>query len=379
MQIKRYEATNMQEVTNRIKKDLGPDAVILSMKKISDRPALIEILAARDEKTECPPSPNNQPPKKEHRQEDLLSSLLKEIHELKSSVEVLKQKLSYQCDLSDLKETMNVLLDNNLSRYPEHLRDVYTRMIANGVSRFKAARLVETIKTNYPCEDIDTYEKGAFIAEQLIARSLLKDDRKERRVKAFIGPTGVGKTTTLAKLAAHYSIEKKMKVGMITTDTYRIAAAEQLKVYAKIMGLPIQIASEKDMFLRSLASFADKDMILVDTPGRNHNDDRSLNELKNILGSGVENVLLLSPVTNREYLLDTANRFKMFNYDRIILTKVDECDHFGSMYDVLDEIDKPVSHVTIGQNVPRDIEKASPERLAKLILENRLNSFQLRG
>ena len=378
MQIKRYEAINMQEATNRIKKDLGPDAIILSMKKISERPPLIEILAARDEKTECRTSPHKRLPK-EDRQGDPMSCVAKEIHELKSSVEALKQKFSYQCDISELKETMNVLLDNNSARYPEHLRDVYMRMIANGVSRFKATSLVETIKKNYPYEDIATYEKGAVIAEQLIARSLRKDGPKEKRIKAFIGPTGVGKTTTLAKLAAHYCIEKKMKVGMITTDTYRIAAAEQLKVYARIMGLPIQIASEKDIFLRSLASFADKDMILVDTPGRNHNDDRCLHELKNILEPGVENILLLSPSTSREYLLDTANRFKIFNYDRIILTKVDECGHFGSMYDILDELGKPVSHLTTGQNVPKDIEKASPERLAKLILENRLNSYQLRG
>jgi flagellar biosynthesis protein FlhF len=378
MQIKRYETANMQEATNRIKKDLGPDAIILSMKKISDRPPLIEILAARDEKTECPLPANHRLPQKED-QEDLLSCLTKEIHELKSTVEELKHKISYQYDLSDLKESMNVLLDSISVKYPDHLREIYTRLIANGVSRFKAAGLLDTIKKNYPSKDTDTYEKGALIAEQLIARSLPKEDRKERRIKAFIGPTGVGKTTTLAKLAAHYSIEKKMKVGMITTDTYRIAAAEQLKVYAKIMGLPIQIASEKDMFLSSLASFADKDMILVDTPGRNHNDDRHLNDLKNTLDSSVETVLLLNPVANRDYLLNTANRFKIFKYDRIILTKVDECGHFGSLYDVLDEIGKPVSYVTTGQNVPRDIEKASPEGLAKLILDNRLNSFQLRG
>ena len=378
MQIKRYETASMQEATYRIKKDLGPDAIILSMKKISDRPPLIEILAARDEKTESSPSPNNLLLKKEDPQGDSLSCLTKEIHELKSTVEGLKQKFSNQYDLSDLRESMNVLLDSISVKYPDHLREIYTRLITNGVSRFKAAGLVDKIK-NYPCKETDTYEKGAFIAEQLIARALPKDDRKERRIKAFIGPTGVGKTTTLAKLAAHYSIEKKMKVGMITTDTYRIAAAEQLKVYAKIMGLPIQIASEKDMFLSSLAGFADKDMILVDTPGRNHNDDGYLNELKNTLDSSVETVLLLSPVANREYLLNTANRFKIFKYDRIILTKIDECGHFGSLYDVLDEIGKPVSHVTTGQNVPRDIEKASPEGLAKLILDNRLNSFQLRG
>ncbi len=146
MQIKRYETANMQEATNRIKKDLGPDAIILSMKKISDRPPLIEILAARDEKTESSPSPNNLLLKKEDPQGDSLSCLTKEIHELKSTVEGLKQKFSNQYDLSDLRESMNVLLDSISVKYPDHLREIYTRLITNGVSRFKAAGLVDTIK-----------------------------------------------------------------------------------------------------------------------------------------------------------------------------------------------------------------------------------------
>lgn len=373
MQIKRYEATNLHEATIRIKKDLGPDAIILSTSKISDSPHLIEVLAARDEQTDPPVFPEGRSHNKELRPPEPLSSLEKEIHELKSGIEELKQEFPCRRDLSELKETMNLVLDTISIRYPTHLRSIYTKMVTGGVSRFKAAALVETMKKDFAREERDTYEKSASLAENLIARSLVKNGRKEQRIKAFIGPTGVGKTTTLAKLAAHYSLEKKMKVGMITTDTYRIAAAEQLKVYAKIMGIPIQVAPEKETFLRSLASFAEKDMILVDTPGRNHNDDRGLNELKAILHSGVETVLLLSPVASREHLLDTANRYRIFNYDRLILTKVDECNNFGSMYEVLDEIGKPVSHVTTGQNVPRDIEKASPERLARLILQNRLN------
>ncbi|MCE5264234.1 MAG: flagellar biosynthesis protein FlhF [Deltaproteobacteria bacterium] len=379
MQVKRYEATNLQEVMVRIKKDLGPNAIILSTGKISDRPHLIEVLAARDEQTAPPVFQKAQAPPKELRLPEPPSGLEKEIQELRSGVEGLKQQLPSRRDLSEFRETMDILLDAISTRYPAHLRSIYTGMITGGISRNKAAALLESIKKDYAQEERDTFEKSAALAQKLIARSLTKTGPKERRIKALIGPTGVGKTTTLAKLAAHYSLEKKMKVGMITTDTYRIAAAEQLKVYAKIMGLPLQVAPEKESFLRSLESFAEKEVILVDTPGRNHNDDGGLNELRAVLDPAVETVLLLSPAASRQHLLETANRFKVFDYDRIILTKVDECSHFGSMYEVLDEIGKPVSHVTTGQNVPRDIEKASPESLARLILHNSMNQIQLRG
>jgi flagellar biosynthesis protein FlhF len=373
MQVKRYEAANLHEATARIKKDLGPDAIILSTSKISDRPYLIEVLAARDEQTPPQTFPEEPLRHKAPRSSEPFSNLEKEIHELKSGIEGLKQEFPCRRDLSELKETMNLLLDTISIRYPAHLRSIYMGMVAGGISRFKAAALLDAIKKDSTHEERDSYEKSAALAERLIARSLAKNGQKDRRIKAFVGPTGVGKTTTLAKLAAYYSLEKKMKVGMITTDTYRIAAAEQLKVYAKIMGIPIQVAPGKEAFLHSLESFAEKEMILVDTPGRNHNDDRGLGELKTIFHSGVETVLLLSPAASREHLLETANRFKIFDYDRIILTKVDECSRFGSMYEVLDEIGKPVSHFTTGQNVPRDIEIASPERLARLILQNRLN------
>jgi flagellar biosynthesis protein FlhF len=307
MQIKRYEATNLHEATVRIKKDLGPDAIILSTGKISDKPHLIEVLAASDEQTDPPVFPEGRSYNKELRPPESLSCLEKEIHELKSGIEGLKQEFPCRRDLSELKETMNLLLDTISIRYPTHLRSIYAGMVAGGISRFKAAALLETMKKDYANEDRDTYEKSATIAEKLIARSLVKNGRQEQRIKVFIGPTGVGKTTTLAKLAAHYSLEKKMKVGMITTDTYRIAAADQLKVYAKIMGLPIQVAPEKETFLRSLASFAEKEMILVDTPGRNHNDDRGLKEFKAILPSDVETVLLLSPAAVSEYSTTIAS------------------------------------------------------------------------
>ena len=373
MQIKRYEAANMREAMAMIKQDLGPDAVILSTKKISKDKPLIEVTAARDRNIGPAETPRITRPDDAHRQDNSLGGLRQEIRDLKSCIDGLARNFPVKSDLLDLKEALNVLCDTVSVRNALHLHDIYLRLIANGVSHIRALRLIETIKNDFPPHVTDTYEKAVGLAEKLIAGSFIKDERKEKRIKAFIGPTGVGKTTTLAKLAAHYCLEKKMKVGLITTDTYRIAASEQLKIYAKIMGLPIDIASNRDKFLRALSNFADKDLILVDTPGRNHHDDQCLTALKSILTDNMETFLLLSPIASREYLLEVADRFRMFHYDRIILTKLDECTRFGSMVDVLDIIAKPVSYVTTGQNVPKDIERANPDRLAQLTLQSRLN------
>jgi flagellar biosynthesis protein FlhF len=368
MQIKRYEVHNLQEAMTNIKKELGPEAIILSTNKIAGS-SLIEVTAARDTGTEPFAGSQTKPLRKKEEQKDHdIHDLKTEIGDLKSSIDLLTRKVFQQKNMLD--ETMDALFDRIAMGNIGHLYDVYVKLIGCGMSRSKAAGLVETIHHEFPAESCNTYEKGARIAEKLITRSLKKEDSKGQRIKAFIGPTGVGKTTTLAKLAAHYSLDKKMKVGLITTDTFRIAATEQLKIYANIMGLPIDIASEREGFAHSVAGFADKDMILVDTPGRSQHDEASLKTLKQVLDPTVESVLLMSPAVCKESLLETADCYKLFDYSRIILTKVDECRHMGQVYDVLHEIGKPVSYMTTGQNVPRDIEKASPEKLARMMLQN---------
>jgi flagellar biosynthesis protein FlhF len=373
MQIKRYEASNMREAMARIKKDLGPDAVILSTKKISGDKPLIEITAALD-RDFAPAEPHRIRHQDDgQRHEHSLNELRLEIRNLRSCIQEATQHVPVKSDLLDLKEALNVLCDHVAVKNALHLHDIYLRLILNGVSRIKALRLVERLKHDFPPPAADTYEKAAGLTEKLIAASFLKDEPREKRIKAFIGPTGVGKTTTLAKLAAHYCLEKKMKVGLITTDTYRIAASEQLKIYAKIMGIPVEIASCKDKFQQALSNYAEKDLILVDTPGRNHRDEQCMKSLKSVLTDNMETFLLLSPVSSREYLLDAADRFRLFHYDRIILTKLDECTRFGGMIDVLDNIAKPISYVTTGQNVPKDIERATPERLAQLTFQSLLN------
>jgi flagellar biosynthesis protein FlhF len=373
MQVKRYEAMNMREAMARIKNDLGPDAIILSTKKASKDGSLIEVMAARDRELACAETDRICTGESPVPQGDSLNGLRQEIRELRACISGLSQRTLFSSDLYDLKEAVNILCDAASMKNASHLQQIYRWMAGNGISRVRALRVMEHIKNDFPSELTDTYEKASIVAEKLIAGSFLKDDYRGLRIKAFIGPTGVGKTTTLAKLAAHYCLNKKMKVGLITTDTYRIAATEQLKIYAKIMGLPLAVASDAENFSHSLRTFADRDMILVDTPGRSHLDERCLKTLKSILSENVETFLLLTPMASKEYLLEAADRFRIFNYDRLILTKLDECSIFGTLLDVLETIGKPVSYMTTGQNVPNDIAKADPERLAKLTLQNRLH------
>jgi flagellar biosynthesis protein FlhF len=212
------------------------------------------------------------------------------------------------------------------------------------------------------------------IAEDLIREALAvsQEPVRESRVKVFLGPTGVGKTTTLAKLAARYALEQKKRVGLITTDTYRIAAIEQLKVYARIMDLPLEVATGREAFHRSMEHLKDRELILVDTPGRSRGEKGHLAELKEVLTGDwdLETNLLVCLTSSRECLQEVVERYRAFGYDQIILTKLDECTNCGHLGELVERADRPVSYITTGQKVPQDIEQASPARLAQLMMRH---------
>jgi flagellar biosynthesis protein FlhF len=180
----------------------------------------------------------------------------------------------------------------------------------------------------------------------------------------------VGKTTTAAKLAAVYALEKKMKVALITIDTYRIAAAEQLKVYAGIMGLPFKRVSSAKELSQTLAQFADMDLILIDTAGRSQRDQLQLKELKSFLRQSfaVEVCLVMSITHKEDTLSATGRQFELLPIDSIIFTKLDEVYSYGSIVNQLYRMKKPLSYLTTGQRVPEDIEIATRERIIPLIL-----------
>ena len=190
------------------------------------------------------------------------------------------------------------------------------------------------------------------------------------RVAALVGPTGVGKTTTIAKLAANFHLKEKRRVGLITVDTYRIAAVEQLRTYADIIDLPMEVVSTPKEMRQAVGRMSDMDLVLIDTAGRSPKDEVRLQELKAFLTeAGTDEVhLVLSSVAAWRTLEQTAARFAAVGTTALILTKLDEANGLGNVLPVLRSSRLPLSYLTDGQNVPDDIETATSAHLAKLVL-----------
>jgi flagellar biosynthesis protein FlhF len=189
-------------------------------------------------------------------------------------------------------------------------------------------------------------------------------------VVALVGPTGVGKTTTVAKLAADFKLARGRRPGLVTVDTYRIAAVEQLRTYAEIIDLPLAVANAPGEMPRAIEELGDVDLVLIDTAGRSPRDEVKIRELADFLAAARpdEVHLVLSATTGERSLRAAAERFASARADRLILTKLDEADGLGGVLAVLERSHLPVSYITTGQAVPDDIEPAARARLARLIL-----------
>jgi len=381
MQVKRFEVASMNDAMIKIKKDLGPDAVILSARKIKNgRQEVFEVMAARDEGPSVIQTRQvDNDPKPKGRQLEAASDVLEvfrgELREIKNAIESLQRQSMLGRELAEMKETMNSFFDvlgMKKGRAPQDLNSkIYMHLLASGFSRAASCRIVDAVNRMSDAPQSLSEDDALALMAKHIGETLpaVKENAADKRIKMFIGPTGVGKTTTLAKLAARYSILKKKDIGLITTDNFRIAAAEQLGTYAKIMGLRMERASTRETFEKAVRSFADKDVILVDTPGRARPDDGYLNQLEGILpDSEMETSLLISATGSEEHLENIVSAYSKFRISNLIVTKIDESRRFGMLYDIISKTNKPVSYLTCGQNVPQDIEEVTPAKMAHLML-----------
>jgi flagellar biosynthesis protein FlhF len=208
------------------------------------------------------------------------------------------------------------------------------------------------------------------IARLFTTRKLLDDKKNGQRRISLIGPTGVGKTTTLAKIAAHYLSHHGGRIGLITIDTYRIAAVEQLKVYGEIMRLPLEVVIKPQEMQQALDKFSDVDLVLIDTAGRSPRSGLDIQELAAFLRPqlGIENNLMLSATTREREIEETIHRFSLLPISNFIFSKIDECDQLGVLLNIHYKNDTPISFLTNGQRVPEDLLIPSPADIAELII-----------
>jgi flagellar biosynthesis protein FlhF len=262
---------------------------------------------------------------------------------------------------------------------PEELFSHYMQLIGNQVAEDLAVEIIKNVQRQIRPEHAENAEfVREKIADQLekympVAGPITRTKAHGPHVVALIGPTGVGKTTTIAKLAANLKLREKRKVGLITIDTYRIAAIDQLRKYADIIGSPLKVVGNPDDLREAIISMSqDCEFILIDTAGRSPNDTLKLNELKTFLAvAAPDEVHLVLSTTSSQACVELAiERFNDVRADKIIFTKLDEAAHVGVMLNVVRKVNKSLSYVTTGQDVPDDIEVGKGRRLAQLILGN---------
>ncbi|MDO5517760.1 MAG: flagellar biosynthesis protein FlhF [Clostridium sp.] len=225
--------------------------------------------------------------------------------------------------------------------------------------------IIRTAK-EYSGEELDIKE----ILRDIFERELLVTTGTFRGKVALVGPTGVGKTTTIAKLAGRLALVEKKKVGLITIDTYRIGAIEQLKTYAEIMNIPFKVVITIKEMGEAIESMADCDVILIDTTGRSSKNTMQISELRAFIEKAQPDYvnMVVSATTKNKDIKNILNGYSDLGYDSVIVTKLDETTVYGSIYNIAKRADKPVSFITIGQNVPDDIKIPSKEELARFIL-----------
>ncbi len=284
-------------------------------------------------------------------------------------------------EVRDIHETLNILVtESPVSGVPTELQPYYRSFLDRGMDKKLAATIIGKAQRNGgPHGGYDGERWTNQVREELCNRfeetGGIHVAPGQRQIVALVGTTGVGKTTTLAKLASIFALRHRAKVALVTTDTYRIGAAEQLKVYADIIGLPMKVANDPNETAEAIRAFQRYELVLIDTVGGSQFNVRHLQELRVILGAArpTETLLLLPAGASPDDMAYVLENYQCLMPTSIVFTKVDETRRFGAMFTTLVESGLPVSYLCMGQNVPDDLRVADSRAIADLVLEGKLS------
>lgn len=435
MKIRRYVGSNTQEAMLKVKMDMGNDAVILNTRKVRQKgilkyfsKPLVEILAAIDDdygtrKTRL--ERNGVKQVEQSRQGDYNGSgmqlqagmrqavainnegvvnentvVIKEIEKKVNLLEGMFNKIydyvqssgrmangkhdeAVQGSRSEIIRdgflpNIRLAVEQDLNAQQQKLLDMlYHNLISNETEINIAKQIVKIVKERYGNGSVnnDIMNLTQQVIKDIIGKPqpiALENIGKKPRVVMFVGPTGVGKTTTIAKIAADLSLNQNVSVALITADTYRIAAVDQLKTYAEILCLPIEVAYSPSDVENSISRFRDKDLILIDTAGRNYKKLQQLEEIKNVLdvSNADEIYLVMSASASWKTCRDIIKSYHLLEKYKIIFTKLDEAPAMGVILNTKVIANRDLSYVTTGQSVPDDIDVLNLDKLARNLLKS---------
>lgn len=352
MQIKTYKSFSMQEAISQVKSEMGDDAVIISTREIKDHEygmlakPMVEVTAAVEYDDRL---------FKEH-----VAPLTEEpVWSLPAqTTQSGPEEPQLAAELGEINLMLKTLLRSN-GIQPERQDPVRDTLLGAGIKPTLVDLLLNKLGEEASLPTVQT----------LLAKVIRTAPTPEQKVWTFVGTTGVGKTTTVAKIAARLSLQEKQRVAIVSLDTYRIGAVEQSRTYAKILDIPFKSATTAEEFKAALLQFKDCDVILVDTIGRSLFHSNYIPELKNYFADVDMCTFLLLPVATRDRELEQTTRlFSQLGIDRVIFTKTDEALMHGSIISHNLLFRTPIAYLTVGQRVPEDLETANAEYLVNLCL-----------
>lgn len=383
MKIRRYTADDFQTAMTRAKMEMGKDAILLHTRQFKEGGFFgwfgkkrVEITVAVDEETRVTaiPTPVKEVPAAEvipTPADQGVSEAASDLEEEAAAPELIKEIAAVKDLVEDIRVRINERdFQRSLSK---NGRNLYQRLVNAGVEEKLAAKLIKLADERAQEDGCDLEEIGCeIIIEYLKVPKPIEIKKKPNRARCvmLIGPTGVGKTTTIAKLAANYGLLEGKKVALVTVDTYRIAAVEQLKTYAEIIGIPCEVVFNPGDISKALEKHSHRDVMLIDTAGRSPRNEEQIAELTEFIkeANPDEIILVLSATTRSEDIIEIYNRFNIFRVDKIIFTKLDETSQYGNILNTVHKTRTPLAYITNGQNVPDDIKVPDPADLARVIL-----------